>query len=118
IEQLRLGAADVSFLYLGQLDQTMAEAGMFVAAGESSGPTCNPNSTRSHLLEVTAMIVGGRLKVDWHYSNNLHERSTIEFVAAAFVTALRAIVGHCQSPEAGSYTPSDFVEAGLNQDDL
>ena len=49
----------MSFLYLGQLDQTMSEVGMFVAAGESSGPTSSPNASRSHLLAVTAMIVGG-----------------------------------------------------------
>jgi non-ribosomal peptide synthase protein (TIGR01720 family) len=110
--------ADVSFLYLGQLDQTMSQVEMFGAAPESSGPTCSPLGTRSHLLEVTAVIVGGRLKLDWGYSENLHERSAIEHLAGNFIEALRAIIHHCQSPEAGGYTPSDFVEAGLSQDDL
>jgi len=113
-----LPAADVSFLYLGQLDQTMSQVEMFGAATESSGPTCNPDSTRSHLLEVSGLIVGGCLKLDWGYSENLHERSSIENLARAFMDALSALILHCQSPEAGGYTPSDFVEAGLNQDDL
>jgi hypothetical protein len=32
--------------------------------------------------------------------------------------ALSAIITHCQSPDAGGYTPSDFPGAKLNQKDL
>ena len=91
---------------------------MFGAARESSGSSCGQGSTRSHLLQVTGVIVGGRLKLDWGYSENLHERSSIENLAEAYIEALRTLISHCQSPAAGGYTPSDFVEAGLNQVDL
>ena len=35
-----------------------------------------------------------------------------------FMEALRSLITHCQSPEAGSYTPADFPHARLSQADL
>ncbi|HWS56837.1 MAG TPA: condensation domain-containing protein, partial [Pyrinomonadaceae bacterium] len=79
------------------------------------GPTRSPRQRRRHLLELNASVAGGRLRVDWHYSANRHERATVEAWAAAFVEALRSLVAHCLSAEAGGYTPSDFPLAGLDQ---
>lgn len=62
--------------------------------------------------------MGGRLRLTWQYSENLHQRSTIEGLAHEFVRALRALIAHCQSPEAGGYTPSDFAEFGWSEQDL
>ena len=36
----------------------------------------------------------------------------------AFLQALQALIAHCQSPEAGGFTPSDFPEAELSQEEL
>jgi non-ribosomal peptide synthase protein (TIGR01720 family) len=52
------------------------------------------------------------------YCTQLHERSTIEGLAAEFVKNIRAIVDHCLCPDAGGYTPSDFQLAGLTADEL
>jgi amino acid adenylation domain-containing protein len=70
---------------------------------------------RSHLLEVNGGVEGGRLRMAWTYSRNLHERSTIERVAGDFLTSLRGLIEHCRSAEAGGCTPSDFPLAGLDQ---
>jgi len=40
----------------------------------------------------------------WMYSEAVHRRSTIEDLAQRFVEALRSIIAHCQSPEAGGFT--------------
>jgi hypothetical protein len=32
--------------------------------------------------------------------------------------ALRELIVHCQSPEAGGYTPSDFPDVELSQDEI
>jgi non-ribosomal peptide synthase protein (TIGR01720 family) len=53
--------------------------------------------------------------VQWTYSETRHARATIEALADRFVAALRALVAHCLSPEAGGYTASDFQEKGLSQ---
>jgi hypothetical protein len=54
----------------------------------------------------------------WMYSRGLHRRETIEQVAEEYQGALRGLIEHCLSPEAGGYTPSDFPLAHWNQVEL
>jgi non-ribosomal peptide synthase protein (TIGR01720 family) len=56
--------------------------------------------------------------MNWSYSEAVHRQETIERVAESFTSALRKIIAHCQSPEAGGYTPSDFPETDLSQSEL
>ena len=69
-------------------------------------------------MSISGSIVGGRLQLEWSYSKKLHQRSTIERLANDFIAALRALVAHCQSPDAGGYTPSDFPDIELSQDEI
>jgi non-ribosomal peptide synthase protein (TIGR01720 family) len=108
----------ISFNYLGQFDETLPETASLKLARESSGPTRSPHGRRSHLLEINGSIAGGQLHMSWAYSENLHHRATIERLAESFMDALREIIKHCQSPEAGGFTPSDFPLLNLNQQQL
>jgi len=114
----RLPLPEISFNYLGQFDQGQASAIAFRGATESSGADHSLNGGRSHLLEITSTVTGGRLQVEWTYSQHIHRRATIERFAQAYLTELRAILHHCKSPEAGGVTPSDFPLAKLNQKNL
>jgi non-ribosomal peptide synthase protein (TIGR01720 family) len=42
----------------------------------------------------------------------------VERLAQGFLEALEALIVHCQSPEAGGFTLSDFPLAQLDQDEL
>lgn len=118
-EKLRsMPSAEVSFNYLGQFDQALPADSPFEAAPESSGAARSRRARRQYVLEVSGSIIGGRLQLLWMYSDQLHRRETIERVACGTLEALRAIIAHCQSPEAGGYTPSDFPEAEVSQKDL
>ena len=118
-EALRaLAQAEVSFNYLGQFDQVLSQSELFEVARESSGPARSARANRSHLLEINGRIIEGRLQLDWAYSENLHERATIEGLAHDYLEALRSLILHCQSQEAGGYTPSDFTLANLDQQRL
>jgi non-ribosomal peptide synthase protein (TIGR01720 family) len=108
-------AAQVSFNYLGQADNGVRSE-LFQLAPESAGSVHGDQGRRSHLLEVNAVVSGGRLAVTWTYSENLHRRATISAVAGWFLEELRELVRHCLSPDAGGYTPSDFPLARLDQD--
>jgi non-ribosomal peptide synthase protein (TIGR01720 family) len=118
-EKLRsLPQAEVSFNYLGQFDQLLSPDSMFQIAKESSGSEHSRLGSRGHLLEVNALVTGGQLQLDWTYSSSLHQRATIENLAQGFLKALRSLIAHCQSPESGGYTPSDFPSAKLGQKDI
>ncbi len=110
--------AEVIFNYLGQFDRGAQNDGLFTAAAESSGAARSLRAQRGHALEVTGVITGGRLQMDFSYSEQLHRRDTIERLAAEFMAALRALIAHCLAPEAGGYTPSDFALARLDQKKL
>jgi non-ribosomal peptide synthase protein (TIGR01720 family) len=110
--------AEVSFNYLGQLDQVLSKPPVLGLAKESSGPEHSRLGSRSHLLDVNGFVAEGRLQLDWTYSKNVHQRATVERLAQGFMEALQSLIAHCQSPEVGGYTPSDFPEAELSQEEL
>ncbi|MDZ8134764.1 MAG: amino acid adenylation domain-containing protein [Nostoc sp. DedQUE04] len=106
--------AQVSFNYLGQFDQ-LSESGSWKLTQESAGAEQSKLGDRTHLLEVNALVASGKLQLNWTYSQNIHQQSTIEALAAGFINALTDIINHCQSANVGGYTPSDFPEAELTQ---
>ena len=112
-----LPQAQVSFNYLGQIDQTPA-GGAFGPAPEPPGPSQSPADPRSHLIDINALVAGGCLHAEWTYCPRIHSAETIERLAQDFAGALRAIIAHCRQPEAGGYTPSDFPLARLSQPQL
>lgn len=109
--------AQVSFNYLGQFtdSQISSLGGKF--AKESSGSIHSPLGQRSHLIDINGIVVGGKLEIEWQYSEKFHQKTTIENLANAYQESLVRIIDHCLSTE-GGYTPSDFPDADLNQAEL
>jgi non-ribosomal peptide synthase protein (TIGR01720 family) len=117
--QLRaLPQAEVRFSYLDRPVQALSGSAPFGPAPEPSGAGRSLRSRRSYLLEITARIAGDQLQLEWTYSEHFHRRATIEGLARDFMESLQALIAHCQSPEAGAFTASDFPEANLSQEDL
>ena len=114
----KMPEAQLSFNYLGQTDQVLNQKAYLRMANGPTGDVVSPKAKRKYLIDINAQIEGGRLNVYWSYSENVHRRETIERLAEDYIRALRRIVVHCQSPEAGGYTPSDFPLARLNQEEL
>jgi amino acid adenylation domain-containing protein/non-ribosomal peptide synthase protein (TIGR01720 family) len=110
--------AQLSFNYLGQVDQVVGEESMYRAGRESSGAAQDEREKRSFPLEVTAMVAGEELQVSWRYSRELHRRETIERVAESYLQALHEIIAQCREEKVGRYTPSDFPLARLSQQEL
>jgi non-ribosomal peptide synthase protein (TIGR01720 family) len=113
-----LPQAEVSFNYLGQFDQVLSAFPVLGLAKESSGSVHSRLGNRSHLLTVDGMVVEGQLRLNWTYSENFHQHTTVERLAQGFMQALQALIAHCQSPEAGGYSPSDFPDVELSQEEL
>jgi len=113
-----LAQPQVVFNYLGQWDELLSGAWPFDIAPEAAGPTADPQGKRPYLFKINAWIASGRLQVDWRYSRNVHRAATVERLVAGFEQALRALIAHCQSSQAGGYTPSDFPAAGISQAEL
>jgi non-ribosomal peptide synthase protein (TIGR01720 family) len=118
-EQLRaLPKPNLRFNYLGQFDQVLSGASLFRRAHESYGLTRSADSRRTHALNTEGLVAEGQLHFTWTYSANLHHRDRIEQLANRHLAELRALIEHCLSPAAGAFSPSDFLLAGLNQQEL
>jgi len=113
-----LPQAEVRFNYLGQFDQVLPESSLFKLVYPTPGTSRSLQGNRRYLLDINGFVLGGQLQLEWTYSEHIHQRSTIKQLAQGFVEALRSLIAHCQSPEAGGYTPSDFQKAKVNQKDL
>jgi non-ribosomal peptide synthase protein (TIGR01720 family) len=83
---------EVSFLYLGKIDQGATAAGPYAAAKESHGPASDPREKRTHLFHVVARTIGGRFEMSWNYSENTHRKETVEKLATRFIELLRVRV--------------------------
>jgi hypothetical protein len=70
------------------------------------------------LLEIVAMVTGGRLELDWVYSRNIHDRETMDHLARTFIETLQLLIRHCCAPGSRGFTPADFPQAKLNQKNL
>ncbi|MCH9648634.1 MAG: amino acid adenylation domain-containing protein, partial [Deltaproteobacteria bacterium] len=112
-------SAEMSFNYLGQFDQVLADSPLLRPALESGGPTHSGRGQRRYLLEVTATVVQGRLQVAWTYSVDQHRLETLEQLTGDFLDSLRGLIHLWTQPEAvASYAPAEFPLAGLDETSL
>ncbi len=115
---LGLPHPEVSFNYLGRVDQVLSESLPFEFAEESVGESRNRDGIRDYLIDINGSIAGNVLKLSWTYSENMHNRNTILKLTRYFEEEIREIITHCKTVMTGEYTPSDFPDIELSQDEL
>jgi len=113
----KLPQSQVSFNYLGQLDQVFSDS-LFVLTSDPVGQSRGKLGRRKYLIEIDGAVRNGRLQIELVYSNELHGQQTIEAVAESFIRGLRKLIEHCVLREVREYTPSDFPLAHLNERQL
>ncbi|MFG3471048.1 amino acid adenylation domain-containing protein, partial [Streptomyces sp. NPDC047982] len=84
----------ISFNYLGRFDMAGGDGGASCAGGllrrelDVIGRDFDLGEARPHLIDVGALVQGGRLTVSWSYSSAQYERSTIAALADAYASTL------------------------------
>jgi amino acid adenylation domain-containing protein/non-ribosomal peptide synthase protein (TIGR01720 family) len=115
----KLPQAQVSFNYLGQLDQIFRdESSPFALINDLVGLSRGTHGKRKYLIDIDGGVRDGRLQMEWVYSDELHAQRTIEVVAESFIRKLRRLIEHCVLREVREYTPSDFLLVNLNDRQL
>jgi non-ribosomal peptide synthase protein (TIGR01720 family) len=64
------------------------------------------------------MVTNAQLKMDWTYSELVHNEQTIEELAYLYMQALREIIDQSQTLASRAVTTSDFPLAALNEETL
>ncbi|MGI9543246.1 MAG: condensation domain-containing protein, partial [Cyclobacteriaceae bacterium] len=78
----------------------------------------DPQSERYYQLEINALLRNGVLQTTWSYCRDQYRSSSIEDLIANYHVSLQELISHCTETGSGGYTPSDFPEADLSQNDL
>ncbi|MEA5536734.1 non-ribosomal peptide synthetase [Crocosphaera sp. XPORK-15E] len=108
---------EISFNYLGQFTHHQIGSIGWKFAQEFSGSIHSPLGQRSHLIDINALVIDGKLQMEWQYSEKFHKKNTMENLINVYQQSLKDIMNHCLSTE-GDYTPSDFPNANLSQEEL
>ncbi|MGW4061459.1 non-ribosomal peptide synthase/polyketide synthase [Amycolatopsis sp. NPDC004747] len=108
----------ISLNYHGQWTTGGDAEGLYRGWGGDLGADIDPERPRGTLLDVVGIVDGGRLELAWTYSPEVHREDTVRGLAEQVAAALREIVAHCATPEAGGRTPSDFPLARLSQSEV
>jgi amino acid adenylation domain-containing protein len=86
---------EVSFNYLGRF----GGSGLLALAPEPAGPERSPAARRTHRLEVRALVVGERLRIDC--TGNRGDRPALERVTAALADELAVLLAPVRAAAAG-----------------
>ena len=103
------------FNYLGRVETTSR---LFRRLPGAEATSRDPQNPRSYLLEINAAISDGRLIVDWIYCKTVHEKATIETLAASYVAALTKALPVAASTDRASSASKDFPDAELDDSEL
>ncbi|MBT8400396.1 MAG: hypothetical protein KJO98_07970, partial [Rhodothermia bacterium] len=109
---------DVLFNYLGNLPEMDGMSSVRRDPDFPLGTTRRSSFRRAPLLEVNVYVRKGHMNADFQYSRRHHLRETIEAIAFDFQASVISLVNHCIESEDSDYSPSDFPEVDLNQDQL
>ena len=110
-----LTAPRITFNYLGQFDQQFNDSALFVPASQGSGQAQDPQAPLANWLTVEGQVYGGELALQWGFSREMFEASTVQRLADEYTAELKALIEHCCATPAGQATPSDFPLARLTQ---
>jgi non-ribosomal peptide synthase protein (TIGR01720 family) len=118
LQSQNLSQSEVRFNYLGQFDTVLPENSLFKLVNQCTDSSRSLLSNRRYLLDINAFIFAGKLQLEWTYSEEIHQKSTIEQIANEFIKVLMAIIFDCGSTTADGYTPLNFPNAELSQKEL
>ena len=107
----------ILFNYLGQFDDNFPETAPFVPALEDAGISRAPENIRPFQLEVTGLIINGKLEMRFVFSKALHREETIRHLAQNFYTRFLNLLEQSNT-QGESRTPADFPVARLDTEQL
>lgn len=113
-----LPEAAISFNYLGQFDQLQQQSQLIDQVIGFYGPSYRQENKRAHLIDVTGIIVSGKIQWSWLYSRALFAKETIQRFAEYYLHALRRFIEQHKKPDLHSFNPSDFPQARLDRSEL
>ncbi|GAA2264401.1 hypothetical protein GCM10010430_56330 [Kitasatospora cystarginea] len=108
---------EIVFNYLGQADASRSQGALLTLSTEPVGAPHGAAQQRKHLLNINGIVADGRLRMEFTFSEAVHDAATIEALSSRFTASL------CRSIDNGRaglvrLVPSDFPDIELTQEAL
>ncbi|MCP3797626.1 condensation domain-containing protein, partial [Paenibacillus sp. CH40] len=107
----------VSFNYLGQLDQDLQNSGMR-RSPYSIGSIASDRTKMKYALDVSGIVTNGILELDIRYNGKAFRKDTVHMLANLLKSNLLEMIEHCVTRERTELTPSDVLFKGLTLEQL
>ena len=83
--------SEVLFNYLGAIDE-LVPRDCWIRYHEPLKLSRGPNTDRAHLIEINAMVVNGKMQVDWTYNQADFKSATVHDQGVGFMNELRQLI--------------------------
>ena len=85
---------EIVFNYVGQIDQDV-ESRWFSIAKENIGPLRSPTQKRPHVLEMSALVIGGCMMTALLFDGSRFTESSMERFLGHYQSALQTLIRNC-----------------------
>ncbi len=107
----------IGFNYLGRVARPSTGRLLMPRSGADETSRAHENR-RTHLLDVVVAVRDDRLTIDVRYSSERHRDTTATSLTTGIARRLTELLEWCSNTDSAPLTPSDFPEAGLDQNEL
>jgi non-ribosomal peptide synthase protein (TIGR01720 family) len=107
---------EIVFNFLGT--QTRSQSKNAIKSTTLTAGLRDPQSERHYKLEVNIGIIDSVLSGSFSFGKKVHETKTMDLLLHNFKSQIQVISDHCNQTQTSRYTPSDFSDAEISQDDL
>ncbi|KNY24961.1 non-ribosomal peptide synthetase [Pseudobacteroides cellulosolvens] len=111
------GNSRIRFNYMGDT-VISGDNELFSFSWDDSGDECSKMNNMTCLIDITAMIIEGRMKINLAYSINKFKHETIKEFMERYTGYLKEIIRYCCEKEESEFTSSDFDTLNLSEFDL
>jgi len=111
-------APELSFNYMGQLDQSLSSSDLFAWSDAPEGPRRSPRARRPQLLDFVAEVRNGVMRLGCSYAATAHDQRTIDSLLDNWVAALAELVAAAQARAGGLATTQALSRGDLDDQDL
>jgi amino acid adenylation domain-containing protein/non-ribosomal peptide synthase protein (TIGR01720 family) len=102
---------DISFNYLGQVDNVVGKESFFTGVPESSGEPRGAGIRQREILSLNSVVAGGELNLEWGYSSRHFDEEHIKQLTGRYLHHLKTCILHCvdcNQRGVSHHTPSDY----------
>ncbi|MBQ4803344.1 amino acid adenylation domain-containing protein [Aquimarina sp. MMG015] len=111
---------EILFNYLGDFGDKIGgnKDGFFEYSNENIGASVAKENSQDTLLDISGIMIGGRLNISIRYCDKVYESDTIKRLSESYNKHLESLILQLSDKEASCITPSDLTFKGLTIQEL